>query len=124
MKPLLLLALVSTTSLVLGACARNVSYRDQIQPVFNARCVDCHGTDHPQGKIVLASYDGVVSSKTVSGRAPLITPGNPGESRLFILCATAQAHFRMPPDTSAKTPLTRQELEALRDWIKQGAKNN
>ena len=124
MKPFLPLALACTASLILGACSRDVSYRDQIQPVFNARCVDCHSADQHSGKIVLASYDQMMSSKTVSGRAPLVAPGNPNESRLFILCATAQAHFRMPPDTSTKTPLTRQELEALRDWIRQGAKNN
>jgi hypothetical protein len=110
--------------IVFGCGQKPVSYRDQIQPVLNTRCVKCHGGEMTLGKISLTSYESLMSSKTISGKQPLVYPGSPTESRLYILCATNQAHFRMPPDTSAITPLPGPELELLAKWITQGAKNN
>ncbi len=65
-----------------------------------------------------------MSSHTVSGKEPLVVPGNPYQSRLYILCETNQPHFRMPPDTSSVTPLPAAELDMLRHWITEGAKDN
>lgn len=124
MKNLTFLFLACVLSACGGCGSRNVSYREQIQPMLTERCVACHGTERARGKIVLTSYDHLMAARSVSGRAPLVTPGSPNESKLFILCATDQAHFRMPPDTSAVSPLAKQDLEHLRDWIKQGAKDN
>jgi Planctomycete cytochrome C len=115
----LLLALV-----VFGCGQKPVSYRDQIQPIMNNRCVKCHGGESTVGKISLISFESLMGSKTISGKQALVYPGSPTESRLYVLCATNQAHFRMPPDTSAITPLPGPELELLAKWITQGAKNN
>ena len=124
MKILTCLCLAFVLSACAGGGSRNVSYREYIQPLLNERCLACHGVEHARGKIVLASYEHLMAARSVSGRAPLVTPGSPNESKLFILCATDQAHFRMPPDTSSVAPLAKQDLEHLRDWIKQGAKDN
>jgi hypothetical protein len=110
--------------IVLSCGQKPVSYRDQIQPILNTRCVKCHGTEMTLGKISLTSFESLMSSRTISGKQPLVYPASPSESRLYILCATNQAHFRMPPDTSAITPLPGPELELLAKWITQGAKNN
>jgi hypothetical protein len=101
-----------------------VSFREQIQPILNDRCVRCHGTEKPLGKIVLTSYENLMSSRTVPGKKPLVIPGKASESWLYILCATNQPHFRMPPDTSSVTPLPKKELEVLAKWIMQGAKKD
>jgi hypothetical protein len=124
MKILSLFVIACVLSACGGAGSRDVSYREQIQPLLSTRCVACHGAEKARGKIVLASYGELMASRSVSGRAPLVVPGSPGESKLFILCATDQAHFRMPPDTSSVAPLALKDLEHLRDWIKQGAKDN
>jgi hypothetical protein len=110
--------------IVVGCGRKPVSYKEQIQPIFNARCIQCHGTDVSRGKIILASYTGFMNSHTVSGKEPLVIPGSPYQSRLYILCETHQSHFRMPPDTSNLTPLPAPELELLRHWITDGAKDN
>jgi hypothetical protein len=110
--------------LVAGCGRKPVSFKDQIQPILNARCIQCHGTDVSRGKIILTSYAGVMNSRAVSGKEPLVIPGSPYQSRLYILSETSQAHFRMPPDTSKITPLPAQELEFLRHWITEGAKDN
>ena len=112
-------------SVVLSGCGKkSVSFKEQIQPVLNARCTRCHGSDVARGKIVMTSYATFMASHSVSGKEPLVVPGNPYQSRLYILCSTSQAHFRMPPDTSGITPLAPDELDLLRHWITEGAKDN
>lgn len=114
-------------TLVLFGCGigqKPVSFRDQIQPIFQAHCVQCHGDESPRGRISLTSYASLTSSHTVSGKAPLTVAGQPDQSRLYILCATDQKQFRMPPDTSSVAPLTPAEIELVGKWIMQGAKDN
>jgi len=110
--------------LTLGCQRNSVSFKEHIQPMLTERCVRCHSDEHPMGKIVLTSYERLMGSKTVSGKGPLFLAGDPQESRLYILCATSQSHFRMPPDSTTITPLSIKELEMLRDWIRQGGKDN
>jgi uncharacterized membrane protein len=102
-----------------------VNYQAQIQPILNTHCVRCHSTEKPTKKINLSSYALMTASRaSISGKQPLVIPGSPAESRLYVLCATNQAHFRMPPDTSSVTPLPVEELELLKKWIEQGAREN
>lgn len=104
--------------------SKPVSFREEIQPILNSRCAKCHGSEQASGRVVLTSFENLMSSHTVHGKKPLVTSGNPSESWLYILCATDQPHFRMPPDTSHITPLPKKELEVLAKWIAQGAVNN
>lgn len=101
-----------------------VSFQSQIQPILNNRCVKCHGAERTLGKVVLTSYESTMNSRTHPGKKPLVVPGTPGESWLYILCATDQPHYRMPPDTSRITPLPKDELDLIARWVMQGAKNN
>jgi len=110
--------------LIAGCGKKAVSFKEQIQPILTSHCARCHGSDVARGKIVMTSYASFMTSHTVSGKEPLVIPGNPYQSRLYILCSTNQPHFRMPPDTSAVTPLPPEELDLLRHWITDGAKDN
>ena len=114
-------------AVLVAGCGKKqpVSFKEQIQPVLNARCTKCHGSAVARGKIVMTSYTSFMNSHTISGKEPLVVPGSPYQSRLYILCETNQPHFRMPPDTSVSTtPLPAAELELLRHWIAEGAKDN
>ena len=109
----------------LAGCGRHkpVSYQEQIQPILDAHCVGCHSTQHPLKKIDLSSYSALMASRaSISGKQPLIIPGSPAESRLYVLCATTQSHFKMPPDSSVVVPVPVQQLDLLKKWIEQGAK--
>ncbi len=119
-----ILSILFLASILIGCVRKPVSYRDQIQPILNTRCTKCHETETRRMKVILTSYENFMNSRTVSGKEPLVVPGSPKESRLYILCATSQAHFRMPPDTSNVTPLPTEELDLLRKWISQGSQNN
>jgi hypothetical protein len=101
-----------------------VSYRNQIQPILNARCISCHGTERAEGKIILVSFETLMNSRILPGKKPLVIPSNHVQSWLYILCSTDQPHYRMPPDTSNRSLLPKQEIALIADWIKQGAKNN
>ncbi len=101
-----------------------VSFREQIQPILNDRCIRCHGGEQTLGKVVLTSYDDVMTSRTHPGKKRLVVPDTLRESWLYLLCATDQPHYRMPPDTSNITPLPQNELDLIARWIMQGAKNN
>ena len=118
-------ACIVLVSLLLFSCGpKSVSYRTQIQPILTERCTRCHGEEVARGKILLTSYEALMSSRAVSGKAPLVIAGSPYQSRLYIVSSTNQAHFRMPPDTSTVVALSRDELELLVKWIMQGAKDN
>ena len=122
-----LLALLIGISL-LGGCGRKemkpISYHDQIQPILNSRCLECHGTEQPRGNIVLTSYETLMSSRTFPGKKPLVRAQEPAKSWLYIVCATDQPHYRMPPDTSTVVALPKEELQLLAQWIEEGAKKN
>ncbi len=114
-------------AMMFAGCAmgpKPVSFREQVQPVLTKHCVKCHGSESPKGRIALTSYEEFAKSRTVSGKAPLAIPGKLDQSRVYILCATEQTQFRMPPASSGEPALTASELEVLGKWIMQGAKDN
>jgi uncharacterized membrane protein len=111
-------------SFLIGCGQKPISYRDQIQPILNNRCVSCHGADKPAARIVLTSYENLMSSRATKFKKPIVIAGNLSESWLYLRSGTDQPHFRMPPDTSRIAPLPKNEVELIGKWILQGAKNN
>jgi len=121
------LALLIVACLLLGCgqkTVKPVSFREQIQPTLNSQCVKCHGTELTRGKIVLTSYESLMHSRTFPGKKPLVIPQEPAKSWLYIVCATNQPHYRMPPDTSTVVALPKEQLQFLAKWIEEGAKDN
>jgi uncharacterized membrane protein len=111
--------------ILFAGCSKTpVSFHEQVQPILDKRCIECHGGENPTGKIVLTSYDSVMSARTVHGKKPLVVPGNLKDSWLFVLARTDQPHFRMPPDSLEKKPLPDEEVQLIGKWIMEGAKNN
>jgi hypothetical protein len=83
-----------------------VLFQDEIQPIFNSKCIDCHnGTQYPNltdGK----SYEAL-------SKGGLITP--PGETSGLYLKMTGSSHILRSSDIEKQTVL---------NWINQGALNN
>jgi uncharacterized membrane protein len=107
-----------------GCSKKPVSYRDDIQPILNDRCVTCHGPEKAATKVVLTSYEKLMGSQASKSKKSIVVAGNPSESWLYLRSGTEQPHFRMPPDSSTVTPLSAKEVELIGKWILQGAKNN
>lgn len=91
-----------------------VSYREDIQPIFNRSCVNCHGG---QAGLYLDSYDHVMAG---SARGPVVIPGDPQASEL-VRRITGASQPRMPLNGPA---LPAVDMKAIESWIAEGAPNN
>ncbi len=72
------------------------------------RCTSCHGASSQAGGISYSSYAGTMAT---------VTANNPNASPFY----TSTVNGSMP---RGSTPLTAIQLQAIRDWITQGALNN
>jgi hypothetical protein len=91
-----------------------LTYKD-VKPIFEKRCLSCHGANYPGGSFRLDSYGGIMKGGQ-HGKA--VIPGKSAESRMMkMLKGTIQPP--MPMDAPA---LPRAELEKVSKWIAQGAK--
>lgn len=101
------------------------AFRAIEQEVFAPRCVraGCHGGDHPAGNLDLEigrAYDSLVgvAAERRPGRLR-VDPGNPEGSYLVERLTPGGDTPRMPVGGK---PLSEAELEAVRTWIRDGAK--
>lgn len=88
-----------------------VSFSDDVQPIFTARCVACHGGT---SGLYLNSYDNVMRG---GARGAEVVPGDPNNSRLIQFANSGYMPFRNQPLTSA-------QIQTLVDWVAAGAPNN
>jgi len=89
----------------------DVSFKDEVQPIFAARCVACHGGTNG---LYLDTYENVMKG---SMNGAVVIPGDVYNSRLAYYVYSGYMPFR-------NTPLTSTEIETILDWIALGAYNN
>ena len=107
-----------TTALILGGCGRapEISFNEQIRPILNERCVDCHGGIRRQGDLSLLFRHEALAVAESGERA--IVPFKPEASELLRRVTHTDSSHRMPKDD---LPLTPEEVQTLHTWIEQGA---
>ena len=95
----------------------NVSYSTYIQPVLTAKCAraGCHDDQTRAGNLSLTSYFNTTASYLV------VAPGYPQNSSL-VLSVQGLSTNPMPP--VGLPPLTANQIEGIKTWVKEGAKNN
>lgn len=91
-----------------------VSFSEQIAPIFEARCTECHSAENPELGLNLSSYEGAMAG---SDYGTVIEPGDPDGSLILDMIASGD----MPEEGD---PVLPEELELLRTWIAEGAQNN
>jgi len=99
-----------------------VSFKLDVMPLLESRCVACHG---PGGEgftasgLDLTSHEGLMKG---TRHGPIVIPGEPLTSNLNVLIeGRAAPELRMPHN---QRPLLRYQTLIIRDWVKQGAKDN
>lgn len=101
-----------------------VSFSADILPLLSrspGACTGCHGAAATSGFTVL-TYESLRSGGQVSG-TDIVVPGKPCESRLLQKLGPAPPYgARMP--YSGPPFFTATDLDLLRDWIAEGARNN
>lgn len=91
-----------------------VSFKDDVMPILQSRCVKCHGGERTEKKFNLTSYEKLMAG---GENGVTIVPGDAAASKLIVLVESGKM-----PKRSAK--LLPDQIQILIDWINQGAQNN
>lgn len=91
-----------------------VSYANQVFPILNTYCVECHGGVRIREGLNMTTYDGLMAG---SDNGTVVTVGNANESLFIDLIEQGE----MPERGSAPNS---EEIQILIDWVNQGALNN
>jgi len=101
-----------------------VSFQADVYPILENNCLSCHTP--PQGEGYQKTHLNMQSYETLmqgTRYGPVILPGDSRHSILIMLVeGRVDASMRMPH--GRKEPLTQHEIEVLRRWVEQGARNN
>ena len=106
------------------ACAAQPqqSFAEDVMPIFKGRCISCHqpgGQGTEKSGLDLTSYAGLMKG-TKNGK--MVIPGDPdGSNLMWLLDWRASPELRMPHGAKKLSTCDR---DAIRSWIREGAKNN
>ena len=95
----------------------NVSCSKDIAPIFELKCVSCHGTGSLEGGVDLTTWAGVVDPR-------IVIPEESDTSPLVWTIEQRPGFPIMPPRDSPFLPLTSKQIQGVKTWIDEGAKNN
>ena len=122
---------VAGMCLTMIGCEGDVSYSDDIRPILEASCNQCHD-QAAEGEAVsglsLKTYDDLMQG-TQYGK--VVVPGSAMSSALYLTVAGKTApEIRMPPhhDESLAqgkgVQLSAHQIDLIERWINEGAPNN
>jgi WD40 repeat protein len=97
-----------------------ISYYRQVRPIFQQHCQGCHQPAKDQGGFVMTDYASLL--KAGNSNKPGIVAGHP-ESSLVFQQITSQAG-KPPEMPKGKDPLIDHDVNLIRRWIAQGAKDD
>src|SRR3954470_14632192 len=98
------------------ASKRAVLFAKDIKPIFDAKCIQCHGPDKQKSQFRLDQKEAAL--KGGENHSPDIRPGNSAQSPLIHFVYGLVKDMKMP---AKGDPLTQEEIGLLRAWIDQGA---
>jgi len=104
------------------AAQPKVSYAEDVAPIFRGRCVSCHapgGEGLQKSGLDLSTYAGLMKGTKLG---PMVIPGDPDSSNImWLLDWKSSPELRMP---HGKKKLSTCDRDAIRTWIREGAKDN
>lgn len=105
-----------------SAMADAVTFSEDILPIMNIRCVECHqpgGSGYQAAGLDLRTYRGLMKG---TRHGPIVVPGDAFSSNLNVLIeGRAASKLRMPHN---KKKLSRCEIDSFRRWVNRGAKDD
>jgi hypothetical protein len=94
------------------------SYASDVQPIFNSRCVGCHGGSSPSQGYSLTSRAGAMGNG--SDTLPNVVAGSANSSTLY----RRVAGLETPQMPFGQAPLDEVKQQTIKNWINKGAKDN
>jgi hypothetical protein len=100
-----------------------IDYPQDIQPIFNNHCLECHTGSNGSGALKLNSYDDVMEGSSNNG--PIVIPFNADSSLLYrvllpmpVTVPNEPICCQMPKNAD---PLSFEQINIIQDWINEGA---
>ncbi|RFS13886.1 DUF1553 domain-containing protein [Emticicia sp. C21] len=93
-----------------------ISYNQEIRPIFNKKCIVCHGGVKKSGDFSLLFREEALA-KAKSGKFAII-PHDAGNSELIKRLKSHDVEERMPLEAE---PLSNEEISKIERWINEGA---
>ena len=116
---------LAAVALGMVACAGKpaaVSFKGQVQPVLTKYCVECHKPGTPGFAASGFGVESYASLMKGTRYGPVVIPGDPLASNLQVLIeGRASPAIKMPHSDKTMKP---EEVQVLRTWIEQGARDN
>ncbi len=121
------LSLAVTAILVIGswapgAAAQEVSFREDVFPILELRCLECHqpgGAGYEKSGFDMRTYEGLMKG---TNNGPMVIPGSVTESNLLAMIDRRTSPELWMPHGRKKLSIC--ERRAIRFWVAQGARNN
>lgn len=115
--------LFSISAVLLAGCSgKQVSFKNDVMPIFAANCIECHkegGVGFLASGFSVESYESIMKGTKFG---PVIVSGQSVASTIKnLLMHKANPQINMPKD---REKLPDKDIETISKWIDQGAKNN
>ncbi len=91
-----------------------VSFANDVLPILQSRCTNCHGGDRTEKGLNLTTYNNLMAG---SENGPVVTAGAAADTKLVELIVNQKMPKRGPK-------LTPSQVQMITDWVNQGALNN
>lgn len=105
---------LSETDTVAIDASREVSFVNEVMPILEKHCWECHSEQSAELGLKLDTYEGVMAG---SDYGTIVEIGDADASLLIDMIASGD----MPEDAD---PLPAAELDVIKAWILEGAPNN
>ena len=103
--------------LLISCNEEQIDFNTQVRPILNKNCISCHGGVKQSGGFGMIFRENALG-KTRNGKIGIF-PGHPEKSEMIARINHKNLEMRMPLE---RDPLTKEEIEIITKWIKQGAK--
>ena len=97
-----------------AAQVATVSFVNDVFPIIQSRCINCHGGDRTEEGLAMLTYADLMAG---SDNGPVVAPGDAVNSLLAELVSEQKMPKRGPK-------LTPPQVQVIIDWINQGALDN
>jgi WD40 repeat protein len=102
------------------AAAKPVSFFREVRPILQAQCAGCHQNAKAGGHVVLSGFAELMRGD--KNGEPLLVAGQPDQSELVqVVTSDGGDPPKMP---KKRPPLTAAQLDTLKRWIAEGAKDD